>query len=485
MSQTSSRLLITIIITIISTFPSTTSAATCYSHFTKDTYPSCQLLAPNYALHWSVSSDGSTITMAIDADVPVTSGSWIGIGLSDMGGMRGGDEWVLLQRSNGSYYVQDSHTSDYGTPTADSSQDVTLIQPPTAGASYTTFVISRSLDTCDDNDIPIKIGKLHNLIWAYGTANNQAISQHASNARGDSKAILYPDPKAPAIPADPSDLKPFEIRMPNITIPSNTTSYLCTHFEMPSDARYQVYYTKQTRQYDAGTLLIGQVTINIPGDSPSYTVLNPNICPSSCTSKFPGNLTIISSGVHMHLLGYNQTVRQIRGGTELPTLVSRRYYDFNYQGQVGMGGTIVPGDTLLTTCAYIPTEGIRTNVTKYGESSSLPDIDLCLNVDAVNMAICTTTATLKTANLSSNGGVSGFANKTQADMLAVFQKLMAMGAIVPASLPAYTPYSPTCIPSVSKAGTSTQPGKSDARLTYSVSLIPVLFVVAVFAVLIV
>ncbi|KAI8852892.1 PHM/PNGase F domain-containing protein [Chytridium lagenaria] len=38
----------------------------------------------------------------------------------------------------------------------------------------------------------------------------------------------------------PTDVRVLEIRMPNITIPTQDTSYLCTHFSMPADTKYHV-----------------------------------------------------------------------------------------------------------------------------------------------------------------------------------------------------------------------------------------------------
>lgn len=61
-----------------------------------------------------------------------------------------------------------------------------------------------------------------------------------------------------------------------------------------------------------------------------------NVCPSACTSRFPHNITIVSSAYHMHTLGKRIITRRARAGQEALPLAERRFYDFGYQ--VGQGG---------------------------------------------------------------------------------------------------------------------------------------------------
>ncbi|KAJ3140828.1 hypothetical protein HK101_003465 [Irineochytrium annulatum] len=76
----------------------------------------------------------------------------------------------------------------------------------------------------------------------------------------------------------------------------------------------------------------------------------------------------------MHLLGLNLTTQHIRGNTELAPITTRKHYDFNFQvaGPIlaPTARTIMPGDTLITTCSYMPTLGVRTNATTFGEDST-------------------------------------------------------------------------------------------------------------------
>jgi hypothetical protein len=142
----------------------------------------------------------------------------------------------------------------------------------------------------------------------------------------------------------------------------------------------KLYYTPQLRKYDIGVLSLGSTQISIPGNNPNVTTLPENICPSSCTSKLSNNITVISSMLHMHTLGLNITTRHVRQGKELAKLGEIQYYDFGHQKQLLVTDPqtriIAPGDSLRTTCTYLPTLGNRSNTTKFGEETT---DEMCFN----------------------------------------------------------------------------------------------------------
>ncbi|KAJ3216242.1 hypothetical protein HDU67_009752 [Dinochytrium kinnereticum] len=574
------------------------AAPACYNNFQKSQFPNCVVLGSRIALHWSVAhEDASTITFGVDAEVSSKSGSWVGVGISDMGGnyfridthafnqqlkgMRGTDSWILMQKDDGSYVLQDSFSEDYVMPLADKSQDVTLLAPPQPSDTNTVFTFQRPIKSCDIDDIEIQKGIEHNIVWAIGTS--KSFGQHSPTNRGDAKAILHPDHTLASIEKtpQPADLQEFEIRMPNITIPSNRTSYLCTHFSMPSETKYhvirvqglpeskyihhmivygcsappvapaadgdvydcgkmdaacgeftfswvpgssgssypdtagipigvgenanryfslqvhynnpeqdagvvdrsgiKVWYTKTLRKYDVGVLTLGSISISIPPNSLEPTVLKPNLCPSTCTSKFPGPITLLSSGIHMHNLGLNQTTQRFRDGKELSPLITRRFYDFNYQGQTAIANpeatTLLPRDSLLTTCAYRPTPN-SASPTTFGEETTnemcfnfiqyypkYPPIEYCMTIDRISQAICSTKARLSAAGLSgvSSGGEGG-ANQTA--VMEGLRRLMEGGDLVASVLPRFERYEEVCLPSVRNAtmpvATTTAIGKPSA-----------------------
>ncbi|KAJ3186143.1 hypothetical protein HK101_009709 [Irineochytrium annulatum] len=442
-------------------------AATCYANLPQSKFPNCTSVTDAFALHWSVSPSTGFITFGVDMDVPASQNQWIGVGLSDAGGMRGADMWILLKYpGNNSYYIQDSFSKDFITPVADVSQDIKLLQPPNpSSTTNTVYTFARALDTCDPTDRAIIQGTLSNIVWAHGNSS-ASISQHAPTDRGTFRVVLYDDPAQPAAPPLPSDAMSYSMRMNNVTVPP-ITGYLCTHFLFPaSDKPYHIVqyegltgskyvhhmlaygcdvgfvpptmdlfecssmpdscnnllfiwapgtppfyfpedvgarvgqnayqymalqvhytnpssdknvvdnsgltlrYTSQLRPHDMGVLWLGSQQINIPGNSPNPTVLKPNVCPMGCTSTFTSNLTLFATFPHMHTLGLNLTTRHIRNGVEMDPITTREYYDFNFQTTNPITSpsarTILPGDTLITTCSYIPTAGVRTSPTHYG-----------------------------------------------------------------------------------------------------------------------
>lgn len=65
-------------------------------------------------------------------------------------------------------------------------------------------------------------------------------------------------------------------------------------------------------------------------------------------------IKIISATLHSHVAGRKMKLRHVRGGTELDRIVEDDTYDFNYQQvrQLENETTVLPGDYLITDCAY-------------------------------------------------------------------------------------------------------------------------------------
>ena len=74
----------------------------------------------------------------------------------------------------------------------------------------------------------------------------------------------------------------------------------------------------------------------------------------------------------MHLLGDQMSTKLIRDGVELePLSPAVRYFDEGFQSIqfYEPGRTLKPGDTLLTTCKYKATSGIRSSLTVAGQGT--------------------------------------------------------------------------------------------------------------------
>nr|XP_039261856.1 uncharacterized protein LOC120338002 isoform X5 [Styela clava] len=90
---------------------------------------------------------------------------WIGIAISEDEQRTGGD-FMIGGTDGGEAYVYDTY-DNAGIQTLDKIQDVSLMVSFERGDA-TTVVFKRSLDTRDDDDQPVREGKMY-IVWAYGT----------------------------------------------------------------------------------------------------------------------------------------------------------------------------------------------------------------------------------------------------------------------------------------------------------------------------
>jgi len=200
-------------------------------------FPSCVLfLDGKYALHWNAGND--TVTFGVQ--VGQTSG-WFGLGVSEGGGMKGADSWVFSKNAGGQWTVNDRFSEDYVTPTDDASQDVS-ISSTSQTANSTTVVFTRKLDTCDiEKDNVIYPQHPQPYIAAFGLGE---WGYHGPENRETRFLVLAPNttstPKVNTVAAGVDQEEDISFLMPNITVPAQETSYLCTNFEAPRDNKYQI-----------------------------------------------------------------------------------------------------------------------------------------------------------------------------------------------------------------------------------------------------
>lgn len=70
---------------------------------------------------------------------------------------------------------------------------------------------------------------------------------------------------------------------------------------------------------------------------------------------FPeSGIKIISATLHSHVAGRKMKLRHVRDGMELERIVEDDTYDYNFQQvrQLENETTVLPGDYLITDCAY-------------------------------------------------------------------------------------------------------------------------------------
>ncbi|CAI5527452.1 unnamed protein product [Closterium sp. Naga37s-1] len=129
------------------------------------------------------------------------------------------------------------------------------------------------------------------------------------------------------------------------------------------------------RPTDAGIMLTGPVDytslIRIPPSMPSWT--QTTTCPSACTAAVLRNasgVTVIGSGLHLHMLGRQLYTEAYRGGKKVAEIDRLDYYDSNSQQvqPIYPHYQLLPGDELKTTCVWDSSS--RSQATPGGPSTS-------------------------------------------------------------------------------------------------------------------
>ncbi|KAI4495678.1 hypothetical protein M0802_008513 [Mischocyttarus mexicanus] len=138
-------------------------------------------------------------------------------------------------------------------------------------------------------------------------------------------------------------------------------------------------FTKNLRKYDAGVIELGLEYTDkmaIPPQQESF--LLSGHCISECTGVgLPQNgIHVFGSQLHTHLTGTKVITRHFRDGEELPHLNYDNHYSTHFQEirLLPKPVTILPGDSLITTCTYNTMQ--RDNITLGGFAIS---DEMCVN----------------------------------------------------------------------------------------------------------
>lgn len=145
------------------------------------------------------------------------------------------------------------------------------------------------------------------------------------------------------------------------------------------------HYTSNIRQYDAGTLSVGDASSNflvIPPKQKSW--LSVGFCPKECNQEpmkastlRDGGIYVFAAFLHTHLQGVAAWTKHYRNGVELPEIARDDNYDFNFQDiQVLQKEVhIKPGDDVVHYCKYQTMD--RNNLVVGGLSTSN---EMCLDI---------------------------------------------------------------------------------------------------------
>jgi hypothetical protein len=172
---------------------------------------------------------------------------------------------------------------------------------------------------------------------------------------------------------------------------SRTKSFrLQIHYDNPTGATglkdnsgARVWLSSAALVHEAGTLQIGDGTVNleksltdqvIPKGRSYYTFT----CPAAETSKWPTDITVFASILHMHQQGdqmYTEVTDGASNVVKRPNAVE--YFDFDWQDPTLVQPYVVKkGDTLTTRCYYNNKVGTDANPLKFGLGS---EQEMCID----------------------------------------------------------------------------------------------------------
>ncbi|KAJ3326201.1 hypothetical protein HDV06_000077 [Boothiomyces sp. JEL0866] len=172
-------------------------------------------------LYWQVTGDSIEFGLASQ-----NGATWLGLGVSDAGGMKGADVWLGYQK-DGKFSLEDRYSKAPGTPDLDTSQDLMLLKSYQSG-NVTAFTFSRKLETCDDKDMKLSLTSPMWFIYALGTSND-----FGKHGPGDNGQILldisgnyfkkFSEP--------PQNSSVLSVIAPSFNIPQETTVYCYSYHE--------------------------------------------------------------------------------------------------------------------------------------------------------------------------------------------------------------------------------------------------------------
>ncbi|GAB0493561.1 hypothetical protein MMPV_004846 [Pyropia vietnamensis] len=135
-----------------------------------------------------------------------------------------------------------------------------------------------------------------------------------------------------------------------------------THYDNPTgvagvvdNSSVRLHFSDTPRQYDAGTISVGDALISLIGQSVeggrNYTFS----CPSECTSQMiQPSVTIFASMLHAHLTGLRLWTNLYRNGSFVRTIEESAYWSNEHQRNTLLQAntTLMRGDELRLSCEY-------------------------------------------------------------------------------------------------------------------------------------
>jgi len=186
-------------------------------------------LVPEGVYHVKWGFDGDWIGF----ELTVQTTGWIGFGISPTGGMEGADI-LMVWAEDGSAHYMDMHALEHGPPVLDECQDWVL-HFISENDTHTTAQVMRKLDLCGEEDQPITASTMR-IIWAYNNDDPTSdcdinyYNYHSDNRGSRSVQLISFSENAPELPDDAFS---FDLKVENVVVPSEATTYYCQGFALP------------------------------------------------------------------------------------------------------------------------------------------------------------------------------------------------------------------------------------------------------------
>eukprot|EP00850_Spirogloea_muscicola_P002048 SM000007S21008 [mRNA] locus=s7:1366209:1376064:- [translate_table: standard] len=231
-----------------------TIASCCYSAyaFNESVYSYSVDLSTDYKLFWKLIEDSTSIQFGVKAR---TQG-FVGLGISEVGSMKGSDLIVGTVNNNQALVLDYfAYNQSREGVLLDFQQDViTLSGEESAdvnGTIWTSLEFKRSLYSTDCNDRNISMGQV-NLVWSFGPTDD--LAYHGPVNRGSKTIHLY-GPGAGVVLQEAASPVTFVTSFENYTVPVDFTTYVCKKFVSPfKNKRHAIHYEPQIRTPEPSTV---------------------------------------------------------------------------------------------------------------------------------------------------------------------------------------------------------------------------------------
>lgn len=170
-------------------------------------------------------------------EIQVAARGFVGLGFSPNGGMKGADIVLGWVDDSGRLRAHDRYAYGKMTPVIDDSQDVEILGGY-ENETHTVLRFSRPWNTCDKKQDFQLSGDTVRVIWSYSDEDPVTEYVMKRHTHRGTKSIFLQEPRY-SLPQFGDDVRNWDIRVNNLSVPAIDTIYMCQIFKIPlSTARH-------------------------------------------------------------------------------------------------------------------------------------------------------------------------------------------------------------------------------------------------------